>query len=278
MRKRYTACLLVLLLALTALAGCGQSDESRDGGESSERIESFESSAPAEGQEEGLKQAFLEKYVRDPAYTAADLRVEYIAMCDGYCAVYVHGALDYTQAEDAETVGGVTFRYPTGQHLLVYDETDGGLYSLQEALDGQVLDGAGLEKIHEAHREAQPGMYEEEEMMMEVTDREILRAFIENNPSLMEDCTEQELSVLRIGVFGGCHAVFVNGPFFYNDVIVTQTVDGLDFVYGSSHTMNIYRDGKLYTLPEAWDAGVISRSALKELHKAFGGGNGRETE
>lgn len=262
---------LVLLLAL--LTGCGQGERPVAGsgadGESSERQTSQEPS-PEETPEAGIKRAFLAQYVKDEAYTAEELSVEYIGRFDGYCAVYVHGVLNYTQAESIELVDGVTFRYATGQHLLIYSESDGGLYGLQEALDRRVLDASGLQKVYAAHREAEPFLYEESEA--EATDGDILLAYmVKEHPK----CRIDELSVVHIGVFGGCRAVYVNGPFESLNVITTETVGGLDFVYPTSQTMRIYRGGALYTLPEAWEKGVIDAAALRELHdRSFGGQHG----
>lgn len=276
---RYAALLLALtlMLAPALLAGCVFVTDTPN------RLTS----------ERDVKQAFLEQYVQDTSYSAADLLVEYVGRYDGYDAVYVHGVLDYTQAYDQEIVGEVIFRYPTGQHLLIFSHVDGKLYTLKEALGNEVLDETGLQKVYRAHRAAEPLMYEDieedepskgesasegsaTEAATEVSDMDILWAFLDR---YQPDCDIEELSVARIGEFDGCVAVFVNGPFLYNNVITTQTVDGLEFVYGSSHTMDIYRDGEIYKLQEAWEEGVISRAALRELHAAFSdeaGGNVKE--
>lgn len=235
----------------------------------------------------GVKRAFLEQYVQDASYTAGDLLVEYVGKYDGFDAVYVHGALDYTQAYSQETVGGVTFRYPTGQHLLIYSHWNGKLYTLQEAWEKQVLDSTGLQKVYLAHRAAEPLMYEDEddeddepegsgpEATKEVTDADILAAFLAR---YQPECALEALSLLRVGVYDGCHAVFVKGPFSYADVVTKETVGGLEFVYPTSETVRLYCDGVILTLPEAWDAGFLSRTALKELHDALPGVSGDEVQ
>ena len=238
---------------------------------------------PPKTTEVGIKEAFLLQYVSaESSYTEKDLSVQYVGQFDGFDAVYVHGVLNYTQAEDSETVGVVTFRYASGQHLLVYSHEDNRLYTLQQALEGGVLNEKKLRQVYEAHRAAEPFLYKETEpeepsmeetstevSVTEVTDEDILRAFAEKNPSLMEETTMERLSVVRIGVYDGCHAVWVMGPFLELNMIYTDTVDGLDFVYGSTATIDLYRDGVLYKLPEAWEAGLLSRPALKELHEAL---------
>ncbi|MCH5183995.1 MAG: hypothetical protein J1E00_07450 [Oscillospiraceae bacterium] len=244
--------LLLLAVAVILLSGCGEGTRNEGTG-----------SAVNGGSEDGVKRAFLAQYVQDPAYGDADLSVREVGTFDGFRAVYVDGVLDYTQAYDEETVGGRTFLYVSGQHLLIYSEETGELYSLQEALEAKVLDGDGLREVYEAHRRAEPLRYEEGG---EVPDREILRAYVER---FRPDCSVEALSLVRLGVFDGCHAVFVNGPFLWADVITTQKVGGLSFVYPTSQVMYLYRDGGLYTLPEAWEEGLIGREALRDLHDAF---------
>lgn len=275
-RNRRFTVLLLLAAVLLLQAGCAYRTYRSQG-------------TPEQAAEDGIKQAFLMQYVSvEDSYTEKDLSVNYIGRFNGFDAVYVDGVLCYTANEDQETVDGVTFCYSSGQHLLIYSHKDSRLYTLQQAFDGEVLDRAGLQRVLEAHRAAEPWMYKETEPeeetvsvvpTEEVADEDILRAFMEKNPSLMEenDLTMEDLSVVRIGVYDGCYAVWVNGPFLVLNMLRTDTVDGLDFEYSTSHTIDLYRDGTLYKLPEAWDAGLLSRAALEELHEAMGGSR-RETE
>ena len=86
---------------------------------------------------EQMKLAFLHEFVEDPRYTTADLSITYFGEFDGAHVGFVNGILMYTQALTSETVAGVTFRYPTGQKLLVYFE--GELMNLGEAYDRGIL-------------------------------------------------------------------------------------------------------------------------------------------
>lgn len=265
---------LVLLLLPALLAGC---------------FFTAEVAAP-DKTEAGVKKAFLEQYVKDASYTAGDLSVEYVGKYAEFDAVYVHGVLAYTQAEDQETVGGVIFRYPTGQHLLIYSHENGRLYTLQEAWDKEVLNATKLRAVYRAHRAAEPLMYEDMDdddddgpsaeeskpkVEAEVSDAYILIAFLER---YHPECDLEDVSLLRVGVYDGCHAVFVKGPFLYADAITRMTVGGLEFVFPTSETVSIYYDGVILTLPEAWDAGLLSLSALRELHKDLPGVTGEAVQ
>lgn len=255
----------ILLLAVCAalLSGCGEGIPN-EGTVESVNVGNSGNAENGGDVETTIKRAFLAQYVQDPALGEADLSVREVGEFAGFRAVYVDGALDYTQAYDEETVGGRTFLYVSGQHLLIYSEGEGRLYSLQEALETNVLDGDGLREVYEAHRQAEPLRYEEQ--AAETADRAILSAYAER---YQPNCSVESLSLVRLGVFDGCQAVFVNGPFGWSDAITTQTVGGLSFVYPTSQVMYLYRDGGLYTLPEAWEEGLIGREALRALHDAF---------
>ena len=84
-----------------------------------------------------MKLAFLQQLVDDPRYTTADLSVTYYGEYSGAHVGFINGILMYTQALTSETVGGVTFRYNSGQKLLVYFE--GELMNLGEAYDRGIL-------------------------------------------------------------------------------------------------------------------------------------------
>ena len=62
---------------------------------------------------------------------------------------FINGIMMYTQALTSETIAGVTFRYNTGQKLLVYFE--GELMRLGEAYDRGVLTQEHLIALHNAY-------------------------------------------------------------------------------------------------------------------------------
>lgn len=98
---------------------------------------------------EQMKTAFLTQYVNSSDYTTKDLSVVYFGKYGDAHVGFVNGILVYTQALTSETVGGVTFRYNTGQKLLVFFE--GELMGLQEAYDRGVLTQEDLVTIRNAH-------------------------------------------------------------------------------------------------------------------------------
>ena len=265
MRMRNSIWILTLTVVLLMLTvGCGQETPNSKGEE-----------------DVNIRQAFLEQYVQDDTFTAADLSVRYVGKFDGFDAVYVDGVLGYTDAFDRETVDGVTFLYVTGQHLLIFSHANGRLYGLQEARDGGVLDKDGLQRVFEAHRAAEPLRYSENEdenetegeSDMGIDDLDVKRAYLEKYQIDPSKCTAKDLSVLSVGAFDGCRAVFVDGPFASATAVTSETAGGLKFVYKTARTVLLYRDGRLYRLAEAWEEGLIGRQALESLHDVLSDGS-----
>lgn len=98
--------------------------------------------------QQGMKQAFLRQYVNDDRWTTEDLSISSYGEYNGAYVGFINGIFMYTQAFTSETVAGVTFRYNTGQKLLVYFE--GELIGLQQAYDRGALTVEALETIRDA--------------------------------------------------------------------------------------------------------------------------------
>lgn len=99
--------------------------------------------------QQGMKVAFLQQFVTEEGHTAAELSVSYYGEYGGAHVGFINGILMYTQALTSEMVGGVTFRYNTGQKLLVYFE--GELMRLGEAYDRGILTKEHLTALHNAY-------------------------------------------------------------------------------------------------------------------------------
>ena len=80
-----------------------------------------------------MKLTFLKAYDLTEKYTTADLSVVYYGQYGEAHVGFFNGIMGYTQALTSDTVGGVTFRYTTGQKLQVV--WGGQLLSLKEAYE-----------------------------------------------------------------------------------------------------------------------------------------------
>ncbi len=91
--------------------------------------------------------------------------------------------------------------------------------------------------------------------------REIVWAYIKDDPNY-----DYTYSVTWYGKFENAYAVFINctgwGTF---PVITREVVNGYEFVYPDSRTMKIYCSGEVYSIQEAFEAGIINEDAVKNL-------------
>ena len=93
-----------------------------------------------------MKLAFLRQHDLVGEHTIQELSVTYYGEYNGAHVGFIHGILMYTQALSSETVAGVTFRYNSGQKMLVY--FDGELMRLGEAYDRGLLTQEDLITLH----------------------------------------------------------------------------------------------------------------------------------
>ena len=93
-----------------------------------------------------MKLAFLRQHDLVGKHTIQELSVTYYGDYNGAHVGFINGILMYTQALSSETVGGVTFRYNSGQKMLVYFE--GELMRLGEAYDRGLLTQEDLVALH----------------------------------------------------------------------------------------------------------------------------------
>lgn len=93
-----------------------------------------------------MKLAFLRQHDLVGKHTIQELSVTYYGDYNGAHVGFINGILMYTQALTSETVAGVTFRYNSGQKMLVYFE--GELMHLGEAYDRGLLTRENLIALH----------------------------------------------------------------------------------------------------------------------------------
>ena len=101
--------------------------------------------------------------------------------------------------------------------------------------------------------------------------REIQKAYYEDYIDQMEGMSADDVKILSFyGEYSGAYAVFLSGaPVGYPQAEFTLQVNGLPFIFASYHTMDIYCDGELYGLSEAFDGGILSEADLQALYEAY---------
>lgn len=200
--------------------------------------------------EKEIKAAKAAKY----GVTLDDVYVKFYANINEKYAVkievagYEHGAL-YT----VETVYGLRFASGNTNTMKIY--TGGRFYSIPEAFTMGILSAREVQELY------------------------VITHYAETTPAIREQCAaryggDPDDYFIRV-MASGSHD---NGEtmwclvYLYGDSIEVQsepsseTVNGMKFCYPDSRKMEIYYEGKFYTMAEALDQGIISDWNVEECH------------
>lgn len=78
----------------------------------------------------------------------------------------------------------------------------------------------------------------------------------------VEDITIREY----FGTYNGCSVMFIDTPWWgYMDSFWSEEIAGYTFGYGSSQTLDVYRDGEFVSLKEAYEKGWLSKNDIKDI-------------
>ena len=98
----------------------------------------------------------------------------------------------------------------------------------------------------------------------------IINAWLDDNPDT--DAAAYELSVDVRGVYGDTYVFYLNGPFGYAQALTYTFIDNVYFAYPDFQQLEVYNDGEIYTLEEAFDAGFLTHENLLDIQKKYAPG------
>ncbi len=200
-----------------------------------------------------IKQLCVEQYGKG---SAEDYSVRFVLSYLDAFVVYIDGryvAKDAVYEQwVAQRVGGLNFVYPDGVAMSVY--CGGKLYSLPDALKRGVIRYDTVKSLYSLHESA--------------LTEEIIEAH-----KVGEPCDEAyPHRVEYIAQMGDRYAIFFHCPgVAYTEEEWCQTVNGLEFQYNNGHTMDIYCDGRFYSVPSAFEKGILSENQLRYLYEIYRG-------
>lgn len=168
--------LLMIALLLVGLAGCKDPKGNSSTGstesfiaaantEYSSKTDNTENTSTTEGQElpvnveQGMKTTYLNQYAAGENFTVDNLSIEYYGCYDGVHIGFIHGISDYPTVLMEEVIGGLTFRYSSGQKLLAY--RNGELMNLKDAYEAGRLSYEALQQLLEYYKTVKPYLFEE---------------------------------------------------------------------------------------------------------------------
>lgn len=212
--------------------------------------------------EEEIAYAYADRYGKDISkltvrIAARDPRVEqkyYAVFVDDADAVYENKAME-------ETVDGWIFRYSTTQTLLVY--SNGVFYTLAEAFNNDLFTRYQLSDLNSQYQKKYPHLYEAS-YLQSLAEAEIKQLC----PKRYGIGRADDYSVRFVMTLGTAYIIYIDGPISVTDKAITQKICGLDFVYPTTQVMEFYKDGKFYSLPEAFEQGILHRMTIHWLYSS----------
>ncbi len=170
-------------------------------------------------------------------------------------------------AISSETVGGYTFEYPNIQHMRIFHDYE--MYSLQDAYDLGYLKDDDLAELYFYHTKINTLCLFP---LIKSAGPHDLHKFELLNIAYAQvgDAEYHNLTELSIKCYGERYGVYAfisdNSPIIDDP---RETVKGYRFIYPQSRAMQIYCDGKIYSLKEAYDAHVIDKDFLEEIYNTY---------
>lgn len=95
----------------------------------------------------------------------------------------------------------------------------------------------------------------------------IINAWLDENPNT--DVAAYELSVDVRGVYGDTYVFYLNGPFGYAQALTYTFIDNVYFAYPDFQQLEVYNDGEIYSLEEAFAAGLLTHENLLDIQKKY---------
>lgn len=210
--------------------------------------------APAKDMQAIIKQAMLDNYYKDTKPTELEIRI--VGGNESGSVYFEHtDNLSYTSAAYETQLGNYTYSYTAADELLVYN--NGKIYTMKNAYESGIISDEDVADIAEWN----DSFYQEAPAYD-------IKAAIEK--AMLESYyLEVKPSHIEIYIVGSTSD---DGVYFkYDDGLPRPATfintDLGEYVYKSDNAEEtlLYKDGKIYCIPEAYFSGVIDDDILAEL-------------
>ena len=220
----------------------------------------------AEMQSEIKNKWFEKTYVEEEKeyYNSPDqveIKACYGIFDDAYCILidYPSGNV-YPMVEVNLEVGEYTFTFGhVGLTMDIY--CNGEFYGLKQAYENGILDDAELESLHYYYTKSEMEHHLKTTYFLSTYDEKYKEHYNSPDQVTIEAC---------YGIFDDAYCAIITYPLVaYPDVEVEVEVGGYTFVFGSSNTMIVYCDGKIYSLEKAYEKGILDDAELESLYNNY---------
>lgn len=190
--------------------------------------------------------------------------VRYYGTYDGYDILFrpIHG-----EAETQLVIEDITFVH--NNIFEIYSYRDGSFTLLRDLCQDGVLNMAAIRTISTFHMDYETRMTDGNTPSISVDAEELMKlAFLEKYAANTQ-YTTGDLTVNYFAQYGQAHVGFNNGILIYTQAITTEEVAGVTFRYSTGQKLQMYFEGELMSLSEAYDRGILSREDLLAIHNAY---------
>ena len=210
--------------------------------------------APAKDMQAIIKQAMLDNYYTDTKPTELEIRI--VGGNENGSAYFEHtDNLSYTSAAYETQLGNYTYSYTAADELLVYN--NGKIYTMKNAYESGIINDEDVADIDEWN----DSFYQEAPAYD-------IKAAIEK--AMLEtyylDVKPSHIEIYIVG------STSDDGVYFkYNDglpradVMIEAILGEFGYRTAESEKTLLYKDGKIYSIPSAYNSGVIDDDILTEL-------------
>ena len=210
--------------------------------------------APAKDMQAIIKQAMLDNYYTDTKPTELEIRI--VGGNENGSVYFEHtDNLSYTSAAYETQLGNYTYSYTAADELLVYN--NGKIYTMKNAYESGIINDEDVADIDEWN----------DSFYQEAPDYDI-KAAIEK--AMLEtyylDVKPSHIEIYIVG------STSDDGVYFkYNDglpradVMIEAILGEFGYRTAESEKTLLYKDGKIYSIPSAYNSGVIDDDILTEL-------------
>ena len=210
--------------------------------------------APAKDMQEVIKQAMLDNYYTDTKPTELEIRI--VGGNENGSVYFEHtDNLSYTSAAYETQLGNYTYSYTAADELLVYN--NGKIYTMKNAYESGIIndeDVADIDEWNDSFYQKAPA-YD-------------IKAAIEK--AMLEtyylDVKPSHIEIYIVG------STSDDGVYFkYNDglpradAMIEAILGEFGYRTAESEKTLLYKDGKIYSIPSAYNSGVIDDDILTEL-------------
>lgn len=210
--------------------------------------------APAKDMQAIIKQAMLDNYYTDTKPTELEIRI--VGGNENGNVYFEHtDNLSYTSAAYETQLGNYTYSYTAADELLVYN--NGKIYTMKNAYESGIIndeDVADIDDWNDSFYQKAPA-YD-------------IKAAIEK--AMLEtyylDVKPSHIEIYIVG------STSDDGVYFkYNDglpradVMIEAILGEFGYRTAESEKTLLYKDGKIYSIPSAYNSGVIDDDILTEL-------------